>query len=105
MGRSRSGLTTKIHAPVDAESRPIALKLTKGQTHDGRSSDDMLGALGPGQTLLGDRAYDSDERRDRLAKQGAWANVRAMCNRCLVERLLNTIKHFKAVAAYLGIVV
>jgi transposase len=112
MGRSRGGLTTKIHALVDAEGRPIALKLTEGQAHDGRSSDDMLGALGPGQTLLGDRAYDSDERRDRLAKQGAWANVRPMPNRKnvpafssflyryrnLVERFFNKIKHFRAVA-------
>lgn len=112
MGRSRGGLTTKIHALVDAEGRPIALKLTEGQAHDGRSSDDMLGALGLGQTLLGDRAYDSDERRDRLAKQGAWANVRPMPNRKnvpafssflyryrnLVERFFNKIKHFRAVA-------
>ena len=66
---------------MDAEGRPTALKLTEGQAHDGRSSDDMLSMLGPGQTLLGDRAYDSDERRDCLAKQGAWANVRPMPNR------------------------
>ena len=112
MGRSRGGLTTKIHALVDAEGRPIALKLTEGQAHDGRASDDMLGALGPGQTLLGDRAYDSDERRERLAKQGAWANVRPMPNRKnvpvfspflyryrnLVERFFSKIKHFRAVA-------
>ena len=36
MGRSRGGLTTKIHAVVDAEGMPIALKLTAGQAHDGR---------------------------------------------------------------------
>jgi hypothetical protein len=34
MGRSRGGLTTKIHALVDAEGRPVALALTAGQTHD-----------------------------------------------------------------------
>ncbi len=43
MGRSRGGLTTKIHALVDAEGLPIALKLTEGQAHDGRSAADMLG--------------------------------------------------------------
>jgi transposase len=42
MGRSRGGLTTKIHALVDAEGMPITLKLTEGQAHDGRSADDML---------------------------------------------------------------
>ena len=43
MGRSRGGLTTKIHALVDACGLPIALKLTEGQAHDGRAAVDMLG--------------------------------------------------------------
>ena len=42
MGRSRGGLTTKIHALVDAAGLPIALKLTEGQAHDGRSAEDMF---------------------------------------------------------------
>ena len=67
----RGGLTTMIPALVEAEGRPIALKQTGGQAHDSRSTDDMHGAIGPGQTLLGHLNYDSDERRDRLAKQGA----------------------------------
>ncbi|SDR58089.1 hypothetical protein SAMN05519103_05999 [Rhizobiales bacterium GAS113] len=33
MGRSRGGLTTKIHALVDANGNPIVLKLTEGQCH------------------------------------------------------------------------
>ncbi len=32
MGRSRGGLTTKIHAVVDAKGLPIRLGLTPGQT-------------------------------------------------------------------------
>ena len=46
MGRSRGGLTTKIHALVDACGLPILLKITEGQAHDGRSAYDMLGSLG-----------------------------------------------------------
>ncbi len=60
MGRSRGGLTTKIHALVDAEGRPVVLKLTPGQSHDGPSAADMLGSHGEGQILLADRAYDSN---------------------------------------------
>jgi transposase len=30
MGRSRGGLTTKIHALVDADGRPVRLELTPG---------------------------------------------------------------------------
>jgi transposase len=112
MGRSRGGLTTKIHALVDANGNPIALKLTEGQAHDGRSAADMLDGIGTGQILLADRAYDSDALRKSLAERGAWANVMPMPNRVnipafspflyryrnLVERFFNKIKHFRAIA-------
>ena len=112
MGRSRGGLTTKIHALVDANGLPIALKLTEGQAHDGKSAAAMLGGLGAGQILLADRAYDSDALRADLAARGAWANVRPMPRRVnvpafsrflyryrnLVERFFNKLKHFRAVA-------
>jgi len=112
MGRSRGGLTTKIHALVDADGLPIALKLTEGQAHDGRAACDMLGSLAAGNILLADRAYDSDALRQALAQRGAWANVKPMPNRRnvpafspflyryrnLVERFFNKLKHFRAVA-------
>jgi transposase len=112
MGRSRGGLTTKIHAVVDANGNPITLKLTEGQAHDGRSAADMLDSVGTGQTLLADRAYDSDALRETLAARGATANVKPMPGRVnipkfskrlyrkrnLVERFFNKLKHFRAVA-------
>jgi transposase len=112
MGRSRGGLTTKIHALVDADGLPIALKLTEGQAHDGRSAEDMLEQMQAGQILLADRAYDSDAMRRALAERGAWANVKPMPNRKnvpafsaflyryrnLVERFFNKLKHFRGVA-------
>ena len=112
MGRSRGGLTTKIHALVDASGLPIALKLTEGQAHDGRSADDMLGSVVAGNILLADRAYDCDALRQTLTARGAWANVKPMPHRRnvpafssflyryrnLVERFFNKLKHFRAVA-------
>jgi len=112
MGRSRGGLTTKIHAIVDANGLPMLLKLTAGQAHDGRSAADMLGHMSKGQILLADRAYDSDALRQMLADQGAWANIKPMPRRVrvlafskflyryrnLVERFFSKIKHFRAVA-------
>jgi transposase len=112
MGRSRGGLTTKIHALVDANGLPILLKLTAGQAHDGRSADDMLEGLGQGQILLADRGYDSDALRARLGGNGAWGNIKPMPGRVnvpafsaylyrfrnLVERFFNKLKHFRAVA-------
>ena len=112
MGRSRGGVTTKIHALVDANGRPIGLKLTEGQAHDGRSAEDMLGDIAQDQILLADRAYDSDALRPRLKQRGAWANIKPMPgrnnvpafsrfldrSRNLVERVFNKIKHFRAIA-------
>lgn len=112
MGRSRGGLTTKIHALVDANGLPITLKLTEGQAHDGKSAADMLEEIGDDQVLLADRAYDSDALRQELAERGAWANIKPMPNRVnipafsaflyryrnLVERFFNKLKHFRAVA-------
>ena len=86
MGRSRGGLTTKIHAVVDAEGLPITLKLTAGQAHDGRSADGMLDSVGEGDVLLADRGYDSDALRDAIAARGAWANIKPMPNRRNVRR-------------------
>ncbi|WP_375380037.1 transposase [uncultured Sphingomonas sp.] len=71
MGRSRGGLTTKIHALVDANGLRITLKLTPGQAHDGRSAADMLGTVGADDVLLADRAYDSDALHRTLAARGA----------------------------------
>ena len=112
MGRSRGGLTTKIHALVDANGLPILLKLTEGQAHDGRSAEDMLETLQAGNILLADRAYDSDALRAWLDEREAWGNIRAMPNRLeppafshwlykqrnAVERFFNKLKHFRAVA-------
>ncbi|MDR6903627.1 transposase [Rhizobium miluonense] len=81
MGRSRGGLTTKIHALVDADGRPIRLKLTAGQAHDGRSAADMFETVRPGQILLADRAYDSDDLRKNLKARGVWGCIRPMPNR------------------------
>ena len=112
MGRSRGGLTTKVHALVDAVGLPIALKLTEGQAHDERSAEDMFDTVLAGNILLADRAYDSNALRERLAIRGAWANIRAMPHRLrppvfsawvykqrnAVERFFNKLKHFRAVA-------
>lgn len=112
MGRSRGGLTTKIHALVDANGLPVVLKLTEGQAHDGRSATDMLEDVASGQILLADRAYDSNALRDAMQARGAWANIKPMPNRLgplafspflyryrnLVERFFNKLKHYRAIA-------
>jgi transposase len=112
MGRSRGGLTTKVHALVDANGLPVALKLTAGQAHDGRSAEDMLKSVQAGHILLADAAYDSGSLRQSLEERGAWGNIQLMPNRKrrpafsawlyrqrnAIERFFNKLKHFRAVA-------
>lgn len=112
MGRSRGGLTTKIHALVDANGLPILLKITPGQANDGRSAADMLDSLRAGDVLLADRAYDSDVLRVAMEDRGVNANIRPLPNRVrhpafsatlyklrnAVERFFSKIKHYRAIA-------
>ena len=108
MGHSRGGLTTKVHALVDAMGMPIMLKLTEEQAANGRSEADMFDTVGKGDILLADRAYDSDALRAEMEARGARANIRAMRKRVikpvfshflykqrnLVERFFNKLKCF-----------
>jgi transposase len=112
MGRSRGGLSTKVHALTDAQGLPIKLSLTPGQTHDTHGAEMLLGDLRNGEILLADKAYDADWIRQHLADRGAAPNIPDRANRkvrhCFsktlykernkVERFFNRIKHFRRVA-------
>ena len=112
MGRSRGGLTTKIHALVDAEGRPVDLVLTPGQTHDSQPVPDMLEDMEEEAIFLGDKAYDTDDIRALVEEKGGWANVPPKSNRKgtfafskwlyryrnLVERFFNKLKQFRGIA-------
>ena len=78
MGRSRGGLTTKIHAVVDANGNAISLKLSAGQAHDGRSAASLLDTVGEGHILIADTAYDSDALRAAMPNAAAGQ----ISNRC-----------------------
>ena len=78
MGRSRGGLTTKIHAAVDGRGRPLALVVTGGQRNDGAMLAEVLAdirvpRLGPGSArtrpdvVVADRAYTNGVNRRMLA--------------------------------------
>ena len=111
MGRSRGGLTTKVHA-VDTDGLPTQLGLTSSEAHDNRLCSVLLSELRPRSMLLADRGYDADWIRTLASKQGAWANIppkrnrkEAICfspylyrARNLVERFFNKIKQCRRIA-------
>ena len=112
MGRSRGGLTSKIHALVDTNGLPVRLALTAGEAHDNRLAGKLLSRLRSKSMLLADRGYDADWIRALAAKKDAWANIPPRCNRSdpicfssylyrarnLVERFFNKIKHCRRIA-------
>jgi transposase len=59
IGRSRGGLTTKIHAIVDALGNPLAVSLTGGHVHDVTQAQVLTQEIEPA-ALLADKGYDSD---------------------------------------------
>jgi transposase len=113
IGRSKGGLSTKIHASCDALGNPIGLFLTAGQASDLQGSDVLLGDLTEAEALLGDKAYDADERvLKRLEQYHIEAVIPPKANRCvqrkydvelykarhLVENFFQKLKQFRAIA-------
>jgi hypothetical protein len=75
LGRSRGGLTTKIHLAADQRCRPVAFITSEGQRHDSIAFQTVLelvsiDRLGPGRPrsrpdwVLADKAYSSKAHRD-----------------------------------------
>ena len=62
LGRSRGGLTTKIHALMDGHGRPLCHLLALGQAADCRHVQALLEGVSFAW-LIGDRAYDTDALR------------------------------------------
>jgi transposase len=112
MGRSRGGLTSKIHAVIDTNGLPVHLGLTPGEPHDNRLCSALLSGLHPRTMLLADRGYDADWIRALVVQQDAWENIPPKRNRkeviCfspylyrsrnLVERFFNKIKQCRRIA-------
>ena len=115
MGRSRGGLSTKIHAATIDENCAVALHLTPGQAHDGRQFESLYESLDPDNVLESaalDKGYDADRIRERLASDGIEAVIPPIRTRCKklhydkelyrgrnrVERFFNKLKQFRRIA-------
>ena len=110
IGRSRGGLTTKIHAVVDALGNPLRFILTPGQTSDFTQAEALIKDL-PARYVLGDKGYDPKALRQTIQGQGALpvipprktspqfpCDYALYCERNLVERFFQKIKHFRRIA-------
>jgi transposase len=112
VGRSRGGLTTKIHARVDCQGRPLQLLITPGQAHDLTGAEPLLANLARRTIVIADKAYDADRLRTHIKARGAIANIPNMIRRKKrfrwtkalyrernnVERFFNKLKQFRRIA-------
>jgi transposase len=111
MGRSRGGLTTKIHTLTDAQGRPLRFILTEGQAHDSTTAAELL-ANRATTGVLADKAYDNNALRQLIGELGAQAVIPSKSNRKVqiphdaiayklrnrIERFFNKLKHFRHIA-------
>lgn len=80
IGRSRGGLTCKIHLAADGRGRPLAIRLTPGQAGDNPQLMPLLDDIRvqiPGRRwrkrpdeLIADKAYAHDSTRAALRTRG-----------------------------------
>ncbi|WP_436845973.1 IS5 family transposase [Streptomyces tibetensis] len=86
LGRSRGGLSTKVHLASDGHARPLALRVTAGQAGDAPAFEMVMAAIrvprsGPGRPrtrpdiVLADRAYSSRAIRSHLRRRGIRAVI------------------------------
>ncbi|WP_372510004.1 IS5 family transposase [Dietzia maris] len=86
IGRSRGGLTTKIHSAVDGRGRPLANVITGGQRNDGAMLAEVLADIhvprhGKGRprtrpdAVIADKAYSSGTIRRQLRSRGIAAVI------------------------------
>jgi transposase len=112
IGRSRGGVTTKIHARTDALGNPTAFLLTPGQIHDLAGAEVLLTDLAVG-AVIADKAYDADHRVVQPLEQAGIEVVipprrqrKAPRNydrdlykaRHLIENFFCKLKHFRGIA-------
>ncbi|MFF3585111.1 IS5 family transposase [Streptomyces mirabilis] len=86
LGRSRGGLSTKVHLASDSRARPLALHVTAGQAGDAPAFEAVMArirvprsGLGRPRTrpeaVLADRAYSSRAIRGYLRRRGIRAVI------------------------------
>jgi transposase len=80
LGRSRGGISSKIHCVVDGLGNPIDFILTGGEVHDSLCADTLL-ADKNADFVIADKAYDSDKILAKIAEMEAIAVIPPKSNR------------------------
>lgn len=111
LGRSRGGLSTRIHAACEALGLPVRLIATPGQRNDIAFDHKLVEDI-DADALLADKGYDANHliekmaecgtdvvippRQDRRVQRHYDADLYKECNK--IERFFNKLKQFRRVA-------
>ncbi|MBM6577023.1 IS5 family transposase [Microvirga sp. SRT01] len=107
LGRSRGGLTTKIHMFATTFGRLLRFRIMPGQASDIVSASALLEGR-QAKAVLADKAYDGNDLRARIAAMKAEAVIPSKRNRKIsiphdvgaykhrnqIERCFGRLKHF-----------
>jgi len=111
MGKSRGGLSTKIHAAVDALGNPIRFILTAGQHSEIKQANALIQGF-TADYVIADKGYDADSfiavieatqaipvippKSNRIIMRECDAHIYRERN--LVERVFQKLKHYRRIA-------
>lgn len=111
IGRSRGGLTTKIHLLCTEHGMPLDFLITGGEASDVKSAPELI-ARNRLKGLIADKAYDSAAVRQMLAKRKAIVCIPVKSNakkvyqfdktvyrkRHRIENIFSKLKDWKGIA-------
>ena len=111
LGRSRGGLSTKVHVRVDGLGDPQQVILTAGQVHDITQAPALMKEVDV-EVTIADKGYDSEAFVTLLEKEGIEAVIPSRENRKepreydkhwykmrnIVERTFNWLKRYRRIA-------
>jgi transposase len=111
LGRSRGGVSTKIHVAVDGLGKPTKIFLSPGQDHDVTKGPELIRGC-QAEKVIADKAYDSDELIAQVEAEGAMPVIPPRANlteprdydrdeykkRNIAERFINVLKQCRRVA-------
>jgi len=111
LGRSRGGLSSKIHLLADALGYPLRFVISAGQVHDCTQADRLIEDIETTH-VIADEGYDSERVLEKIKGLGASPIIPAKFNRKvqreydqelyerrnLIERTFNKLKRFRRIA-------
>ena len=112
LGRSRGGLSSKIHCVVNDKGIPVDIYLSGGQVHDSKYGEMLLEGK-RSKFVVGDRAYASAKIRRKITSIGAESVIplhqrsknknryydrELYKRRNVIERFFCRLKQFRAIA-------